>query len=104
MTHGDSDHLGSAERLRSEHGVPELSRERGGARPARRRRLRRGRPDHRHVLTGREGPQPAPFTDDPDEALDSLDRIAPPRHTLGAPHRPRRATRSARGRATSAEP
>ncbi|MFF4195144.1 MBL fold metallo-hydrolase [Nonomuraea sp. NPDC001831] len=30
----------------------------------------------RHVLTGREGPQPAPFTDDPAEALASLDRIA----------------------------
>lgn len=30
----------------------------------------------RHVLTGRTGPQPAPFTDDPDEALASLDRIA----------------------------
>lgn len=30
----------------------------------------------RHVLTGRGGPQPAPFTDDPAQALDSLDRIA----------------------------
>ncbi|MEV5570325.1 MBL fold metallo-hydrolase [Spirillospora sp. NPDC052269] len=30
----------------------------------------------RHVLTGRKGPQPAPFTDDPAEALASLDRIA----------------------------
>jgi glyoxylase-like metal-dependent hydrolase (beta-lactamase superfamily II) len=30
----------------------------------------------RHVLTGRRGPQPAPFTDDPAEALASLDRIA----------------------------
>jgi glyoxylase-like metal-dependent hydrolase (beta-lactamase superfamily II) len=30
----------------------------------------------RHVLTGRGGPQPAPFTDDPAEALSSLDRIA----------------------------
>ncbi|MEU2681380.1 MBL fold metallo-hydrolase [Streptomyces sp. NPDC007107] len=30
----------------------------------------------RHVLTGRTGPQPAPFTDDPAQALDSLDRIA----------------------------
>ncbi len=30
----------------------------------------------RHVLTGREGPQPAPFTDAPDEALDSLARLA----------------------------
>ncbi|WP_079314679.1 MBL fold metallo-hydrolase [Microbispora sp. GKU 823] len=30
----------------------------------------------RHVLTGRAGPQPAPFTDDPSEALSSLGRIA----------------------------
>ena len=30
----------------------------------------------RHVLTGRPGPQPAPFTDDPDGALASLDRLA----------------------------
>ncbi|WP_449408980.1 MBL fold metallo-hydrolase [Microbacterium maritypicum] len=30
----------------------------------------------RHVLTGREGAQPAPFTDEPDRALDSLDRLA----------------------------
>jgi glyoxylase-like metal-dependent hydrolase (beta-lactamase superfamily II) len=30
----------------------------------------------RHVLTGRTGPQPAPFTDDPAEALASLERIA----------------------------
>ncbi|WP_081967366.1 MBL fold metallo-hydrolase [Kitasatospora sp. NRRL B-11411] len=30
----------------------------------------------RHVLTGRTGPQPAPFTDDPALALSSLDRIA----------------------------
>ncbi|WP_219520083.1 MBL fold metallo-hydrolase, partial [Nonomuraea ceibae] len=30
----------------------------------------------RHVLTGREGPQAAPFTDDPAEALSSLNRIA----------------------------
>ena len=30
----------------------------------------------RHVLTGRTGPQPAPFTDEPDEALESLERLA----------------------------
>jgi glyoxylase-like metal-dependent hydrolase (beta-lactamase superfamily II) len=29
----------------------------------------------RHVLTGRAGPQPAPFTDDPDQALDSIERL-----------------------------
>jgi glyoxylase-like metal-dependent hydrolase (beta-lactamase superfamily II) len=30
----------------------------------------------RHVLTGQVGPQPAPFTDDPQQALASLDRLA----------------------------
>lgn len=30
----------------------------------------------RHVLTGATGPAPAPFTDDPVAALDSLDRVA----------------------------
>ncbi|WP_454084606.1 MBL fold metallo-hydrolase [Georgenia sp. Marseille-Q6866] len=30
----------------------------------------------RHVLTGREGAQPAPFTDKPEQALASLDRLA----------------------------
>jgi glyoxylase-like metal-dependent hydrolase (beta-lactamase superfamily II) len=30
----------------------------------------------RHVLTGQNGPQPAPFTDDPAQALDSLDKLA----------------------------
>lgn len=29
----------------------------------------------RHVLTGRRGPQPAPFTDEPRQALDSLTRL-----------------------------
>ncbi|GIH19546.1 MBL fold metallo-hydrolase [Rugosimonospora africana] len=29
----------------------------------------------RHVLTGQRGPQPAPFTDDPKQALDSLSRL-----------------------------
>lgn len=30
----------------------------------------------RHVLTGRVGPQPAPFTDEPEEARESLARLA----------------------------
>lgn len=30
----------------------------------------------RHVLTGKVGAQPAPFTDDPAEAADSMDRLA----------------------------
>ncbi len=30
----------------------------------------------RNVLTGRTGPQPAPFTDEPERALDSLARLA----------------------------
>jgi glyoxylase-like metal-dependent hydrolase (beta-lactamase superfamily II) len=30
----------------------------------------------RHVLTGAEGPAPAPFTDEPERALASLDAIA----------------------------
>ncbi|TQL47018.1 glyoxylase-like metal-dependent hydrolase (beta-lactamase superfamily II) [Homoserinimonas aerilata] len=29
----------------------------------------------RHVLTGAKGPQPAPFTDDPAQALESLERL-----------------------------
>jgi glyoxylase-like metal-dependent hydrolase (beta-lactamase superfamily II) len=29
----------------------------------------------RHVLTGQRGPQPAPFTDDREQALASLDRL-----------------------------
>ncbi|MFE4214482.1 MBL fold metallo-hydrolase [Streptomyces sp. NPDC056844] len=148
LTHGDSDHIGFAERLRSEHGVPvyvhaaDAARARTGDKPKaavgpmrlgatlgffgyslRKNGLRTryvadvtefgdgdvldlpgrpeivGMPGHspgsvavhvpvadavfvgdalttRHVLTGRTGPQPAPFTDDPAEALDSLDRIA----------------------------
>ncbi|MEU1728084.1 MBL fold metallo-hydrolase [Nonomuraea sp. NPDC005692] len=148
LTHGDSDHIGFAERLRSEHGVPvfvhaaDAVRARTGEKPkvpvgpvrlapafgflgysVRKNGLRTryvgelteigdgavldlpgspvivGMPGHspgsvavhvpladavfvgdalttRHVLTGREGPQPAPFTDNPDEALGSLDRIA----------------------------
>ncbi|MEV4476398.1 MBL fold metallo-hydrolase [Nonomuraea sp. NPDC049504] len=148
LTHGDSDHLGFAERLRSTHGVPvfvhagDAVRARTGEKPKvaagpmrigptvgffayslRKNGLRTryvkevteiadgdvldlpgspvivGMPGHspgsvavhvpiadavcvgdalttRHVLTGRTGPQPAPFTDDPAEALASLDRIA----------------------------
>ncbi|MFJ6850746.1 MBL fold metallo-hydrolase [Streptomyces sp. NPDC091271] len=148
LTHGDSDHIGFAERLRREHGVPvyvhaaDAARARTGDKPKvavgpmrlgatlgffgyslRKDGLRTryvgdvteigdgdvldlpgrpeivGMPGHspgsvavhvpvadavfvgdalttRHVLTGRTGPQPAPFTDDPAEALTSLDRIA----------------------------
>ncbi|QDB78386.1 MBL fold metallo-hydrolase [Georgenia sp. 311] len=148
LTHGDSDHIGFAERLRAEVGVPvyvhtaDAHRARTGEKPKtpmgparlgpmlgflayglRKRALRTrhvaevvevsdgdvldlpgspvvvGMPGHspgsvavhvpavdavfvgdalttRHVLTGRVGPQPAPFTDDPDEALASLDRLA----------------------------
>ncbi|RPE35972.1 MBL fold metallo-hydrolase [Kitasatospora cineracea] len=148
LTHGDADHLGFAERLRSAHGVPvfvhaaDAARARTGEKPKvalgprrlgptlgflgyslRKNGLRTrhvgevteigdgdvldlpgsplivGMPGHspgsvavhvpladavavgdalttRHVLTGRTGPQPAPFTDDPALALSSLDRIA----------------------------
>lgn len=147
LTHGDSDHLGFAERLRRDHGVPvfihaaDADRARGEKPPATPRpamrlgatlgffgyALRKGAvrtthlsevvevrdgqvldlpgdprvialPGHspgsiaihvpavdalfvgdalttRHVLTGRPGPQPAPFTDDPQQALDSLTRL-----------------------------
>ncbi|MCD4526570.1 MBL fold metallo-hydrolase [Nocardioides sp. cx-173] len=148
LTHGDSDHIGFAERLRRDHGVPvyvhadDAERARSGDKPktpvgplrlgpllgfagyALRKRGWRtayltevvemhdgdvlplpgsprivGMPGHspgsvavhvpavdavfvgdalttRHVLTGRTGVQPAPFTDDPDEALESLGRLA----------------------------
>ncbi len=148
LTHGDSDHIGFAERLRREHGAPvyvhsaDADRSRGGDKPktpmgpwrlgatlgfftyALRKRGYRteyltevveiadgdvldlpgsprviGLPGHspgsiavfapgvqavfvgdalttRHVLTGRAGMQPAPFTDEPDLALASLDRLA----------------------------
>ncbi|WP_406277258.1 MBL fold metallo-hydrolase [Embleya sp. NBC_00896] len=148
LTHGDSDHIGFAERLRREHGVPvfvhaaDAARARTGDKPKTpfgpmrlvptlgffgyslsKNALRAryvgevteiadgdvldlpgtpaivGMPGHspgsvavhvpladavfvgdalttRHVLTGRAGPQPAPFTDDPAQALASLDRIA----------------------------
>lgn len=148
LTHGDTDHLGFAERLRRDHGVPvhvhaaDAARARGEEKPhthwgawrlgptarfltyaAARGGLRTtyvaevstvadgdvldlpgaprvvALPGHspgsiavhvpavdavmvgdalttRHVLTGRTGPAPAPFTDDPEQALDSLDRLA----------------------------
>ncbi|QNS09192.1 MBL fold metallo-hydrolase [Streptomyces xanthii] len=149
LTHGDTDHIGFAERLRKTHGVPvfvhaadavrtrEGEKFKGAIGPrrlgptlkflgyslVRKNGLRPryvgdvtefgdgdvldlpgspvivGMPGHspgsvavhvpladavfvgdalttRHVLTGRAGPQPAPFTDDPDLALSSLDRIS----------------------------
>ncbi|MFF1539066.1 MBL fold metallo-hydrolase [Microbacterium sp. NPDC058269] len=148
LTHGDGDHIGFAERLRTEVGVPvfihaaDAHRVRTGEKPKtamgpakigptlgffayglRKNALRTphvsvvtevadgdvldlpgapvvlGMPGHspgsiavhvpaadavfvgdalttRHVLTGRTGAQPAPFTDAPDEALASLDRLA----------------------------
>jgi len=148
LTHGDSDHIGFAERLRSAHGVPVFVHSgdavrvrtgekakvstppmrigpairffayglrKNGLRPTYVREVTEisdgdvldlpgspkiiGLPGHspgsvaihveiadavfvgdalttRHVLTGRVGPQPAPFTDDPDMALSSLERLA----------------------------
>jgi glyoxylase-like metal-dependent hydrolase (beta-lactamase superfamily II) len=147
LTHGDSDHMGFAERLRREQGVPvyiheaDAERAKGGPKPAtakqpmkpgpllgfaaysvRKGGLRTqwltevvevqdgqtldlpgtpqiiGLPGHspgsiavfvpsadavfvgdglttRHVLTGTTGPAPAPFTDEPAEALASLDAL-----------------------------
>ncbi|GAA1949588.1 MBL fold metallo-hydrolase [Microbacterium deminutum] len=147
LTHGDSDHLGFAERLRRDHGVPvyvhaaDADRARGGEKPKNEIGPKRigpmlgffayalrkggmrttyvtevidvadgdvlplpgapriiGMPGHspgsiaihvplaeavfvgdalttRHVLTGRTGGQPAPFTDEPSLALESLARI-----------------------------
>lgn len=147
LTHGDSDHIGFAERLRREHGAPvyvhaaDSARARGlestnpswgpmklgplvkfmayatakgGLRPVHVAEVLEfadgdvldlpgaphviGLPGHspgsvafhvpsvdavfvgdglttRHVLTGRTGPQPAPFTDDPAQALSSLERL-----------------------------
>ena len=149
ITHGDSDHIGFAERLRREHGVPvyvhhaDAARAKGAKPPAtptpkmklgpllqfvgyslRKNGLRGihltdvvevsdgdtldlpgapqiiGMPGHspgsiavwmpvvdavfvgdglttRHVLTGAEGPAPAPFTDDPEQALESLSVLLP---------------------------
>lgn len=148
LTHGDSDHVGFAERLRRDHGVPvyvhsaDADRAKGGDKPKvamgpmrigatagffayalRKGGMRThhlsdvvevtdgdviplpgspvviGMPGHspgsiavhvpsvravfvgdalttRHVLTGHHGLQPAPFTDQPAVALESLDRIA----------------------------
>ncbi|MFC1438709.1 MBL fold metallo-hydrolase [Streptacidiphilus sp. N1-10] len=148
LTHGDSDHIGFAERLRHDHGVPvfvhaaDAVRTRTGEKPKtamgpmrvgptvgffsyslRKNGMRTKyvsevvevadgdtldlpgspvivqMPGHspgsvavhvpladavfvgdalttRHVLTGRTGPQPAPFTDDPAEAIASLERLA----------------------------
>ncbi|GAA1845309.1 MBL fold metallo-hydrolase [Agromyces salentinus] len=148
LTHGDSDHIGFAERLRRDHGVPVFVHEADAARAKGEEstkpewgRMRLGAttrflwyalrkdglrttplaevvavrdgdvldlpgapeiislPGHspgsiaihvpsvdavfvgdglttRHVLTGTEGPQPAPFTDDPAEAIASLQRIS----------------------------
>ncbi|MCR2809817.1 MULTISPECIES: MBL fold metallo-hydrolase [unclassified Microbacterium] len=148
LTHGDSDHIGFAERLREAHGVPvyvhaaDADRARGGDKPKltmgpmrlgatvrffayalRKGGMRThyltevvevndgevlplpgapvviGLPGHspgsiavhvpfadalfvgdalttRHVLTGRTGMQPAPFTDEPSRALESLGRLA----------------------------
>jgi glyoxylase-like metal-dependent hydrolase (beta-lactamase superfamily II) len=147
LTHGDTDHLGFAERLRRDHGVPvyvheaDAARARGEFKPKaswgrvklgatvdflwyaiRKGAVRTtyltevvgvddgqvldlpgapriiGLPGHspgsiavhvpvadaifvgdglttRHVLTGQPGPQPAPFTDDPEQALTSLNRL-----------------------------
>ncbi|MEL4318765.1 MBL fold metallo-hydrolase [Leifsonia sp. YIM 134122] len=147
LTHGDSDHIGFAERLRREQGVPiyvheaDAARARGEFKPkaqwgrmrlggvasffwyaARKGGLRTtylrevttmtdgdvldlpgapriiGLPGHsagsvaihvptvgalfvgdalttRHVLTGSRGPQPAPFTDEPAQAIDSLTHL-----------------------------
>jgi glyoxylase-like metal-dependent hydrolase (beta-lactamase superfamily II) len=147
LTHGDTDHLGFAERLRRDHGVPVYVHEADAARARGKVKtkpswgrirlgptarffgyaLRKGGfrttyvtevvtvhdgqvldlpgapriialPGHspgsvaihvptadaifvgdglttRHVLTGRRGPQPAPFTDDPEQAMASLRRL-----------------------------
>jgi glyoxylase-like metal-dependent hydrolase (beta-lactamase superfamily II) len=147
LTHGDTDHLGFAERLRRDHGVAvyiheaDAARARGESKPKpsfgrvkvgavvgffwyamRKGGIRTtyltevvgvndgqeldlpgqpriiGLPGHspgsiavhvpvadavfvgdglttRHVLTGQRGPQPAPFTDDPKQALASLGRL-----------------------------
>ncbi len=148
LTHGDGDHIGFAERLRRDHGVPvfvhaaDAERARTGDKPPTAMGPKRlgpllrfasyamskggwrttyltevtevadgdvldlpgapriiGMPGHspgsvaihvpvaqavfvgdalttRHVLTGRTGLGPAPFTDDPAQALDSLGRLA----------------------------
>ncbi len=157
LTHGDSDHIGFAERMRRDHGVPiyvharDAARAKGGRKPANAKQqmrlgallgfigyaLRKGGmrttyltevievhdgdilhlpgspqiialPGHsegsiaifvpavdalfvgdglttRHVLTGKHGPQPAPFTDDPNQALTSLQALLPTRATWVLP-------------------
>ena len=149
LTHGDSDHIGFAERLRREHGVPvyvhpaDAERAKGNVKGAmgkqkmnptgllsfvaytlRKNGLRNNYltevveahpgetldlpgspqiislPGHsegsiaiyvplvdavfvgdglttRHVLTGKKGPQPAPFTDEPQRAITSLRALVP---------------------------
>jgi glyoxylase-like metal-dependent hydrolase (beta-lactamase superfamily II) len=149
LTHGDSDHIGFAERLRREYGVPvfvhadDAERAKGNTKGAlgkqkmklggllsfmaytvRKNGLRNtyltevvethdratldlpgspqiiGLPGHsagsiaiyvplvdavfvgdglttRHVLTGEQGPQPAPFTDEPEQAITSLRALVP---------------------------
>ncbi|QYF73027.1 MBL fold metallo-hydrolase [Cryobacterium sp. PAMC25264] len=149
LTHGDGDHVGFAERLRRDHGVPvfvhpgDADRAKGGKKPANAKQsmklgpllgfigysLRKGGiratyltevtlahdgetldlpgapriialPGHsagsiaihvpladavfvgdglttRHVLTGQVGPQPAPFTDEPGQAIASLRSLLP---------------------------
>lgn len=157
LTHGDSDHIGFAERLRRENGVPvyvhaaDAARAKGGPVPPNDRgpmklgpalgfmgyALRKGgartthltevvevhdgetldlpgspriigMPGHsegsiaihvpvadavfvgdglttRHVLTGRTGPQPAPFTDEPERAIASLTALLPTKATWVLP-------------------
>ena len=149
LTHGDSDHLGFAERLRRDHGVPvyvgsaDAARAKGGPKPANAKQRMKAGPTlgffaytirkggvrtsylkdvvevhggetldlpgapqiiglaghsagsiaiyvpvaeavfvgdgltTRHVLTGQLGPQPAPFTDEPQEAITSLQALIP---------------------------
>ena len=149
LTHGDSDHIGFAERLRREYGVPvfvhadDAARAKGGAKPANAKQTMKlgavlgflaytvrkgglrttwltdvveihggdvldlpgapqiiGMPGHsegsiavyvpvadavfvgdalttRNVLTGKKGPAPAPFTDEPARAQASLRTILP---------------------------
>jgi glyoxylase-like metal-dependent hydrolase (beta-lactamase superfamily II) len=149
LTHGDGDHIGFAERIRRENGVPifvhaaDASRAKGGPKPANAKQRMRlggmlgflaytirkggarttyltevveihegetldlpgapqiiGLPGHsegsiaiyipavdavfvgdglttRDVLTGKKGPQPAPFTDEPEQAIESLQALIP---------------------------